>query len=145
MKLRSILPALLLALVLPACGGADDPVELTRAGYSQLNSGNADGARESFEGARALLQPSDPEYVRATLGLAQVLAQSSSKEDAARARDTFLELARGGAVEQGDYRIVAGALVSKRHFEEASALVEAGMTAYPESPRMAEPLNSMAL
>lgn len=125
---------LCLAPLLPACGGGSDPAELTRAGYSQLNSGNAQEAQASFERALASLQPGDPEYVRASLGLAQVLAARHPT----RAKELFLELSAKRLVQEGDFRLVAGALVSARHFEEATALVQVGMTAFPESPRMAE-------
>lgn len=132
---RPTLPlTLLLTLALSGCGGGGDPTEQTRAGYAQLNSGNPAAARVSFERALEKLQPSDPDYARAALGLAQVVAAS----EPARAKELFLGLARAQAVQENDYQLVARALVAGRHFNEATALVEAGMKAFPESPRMAE-------
>jgi hypothetical protein len=133
LRLTSLL-ALLLILPLAACGGSHDPEGLTRQGYAELNSGRDADAEATFRRALEGLDPAHPQYLRAQLGLAQ--AQAARDPEGTKQR--FLDLARTHPVEEVDYQRVAGALTSARHFEAATDLVVAGMTRFPESPRMVE-------
>ena len=131
---RTLLPALALALAAVGCGGPDDPASLTREGYTRLNSGDRAAAQESFEDALAALEPSDPTYLRARLGLAEAKAEDAPGE----AKQIVLELSRTHELEEVDFQRVTTVLVGSGHFEEATELVVAGMQAYPESTKMAE-------
>lgn len=138
MRTSLALPAVLLALLTFGCGGSD-PAALTDSGYAALNSGKPGEAKAAFEEALADLDPNSPEYLRASLGLARARAA----EDPAGAKDAFLAIAEGGGVTAVDYRQIVGDLANAGAFAEATEVLEAGMKAFPEDPRMQEVLHQV--
>jgi len=124
---------LLLACLLAACGN-DDPKALTAAGTSALNSGDAQKALSSFDRALEHMDASDPDFLRASIGRCQALART----DPARSQADFLELAQAqpSRVREPEYVAVATELASRGAIGPATAVAEAGMKRYPESPEM---------
>jgi hypothetical protein len=131
--LLRFLPALALSLC-ASCAGASDPRALADAGSKALNSGDYSAAAKSYEGALAVLQPSDPEWKRAKMGLVQARARL----DAPRAKDEFLEYAKASPsqVSDADFNLVASRLGDAGHLKEAVAVLEAGIAAHSESPHL---------
>jgi hypothetical protein len=125
--------ALAPAAFLPGCSGKD-PVELTDEGYRQLGRSDWTGARQSFERALRETDPSSDLFVRAKLGAIEALV----RVDPGRARDEFLELASTHAsqVEATDYSLIAGKLAGARSFSEAVDVMDRGLKAHPEHPKM---------
>ena len=125
---------LLLACLLVSCG-SDDPKALTDAGTAALNSGDAAGAIAKFDRALAGMPASDPDFRRASIGRCQALART----DPARAQADFLELAAAqpALIREPEYVAVATDLASRGSIANATAVAEAGMKRYPESPAMA--------
>ena len=127
--------ALLLSLVLvaSACSPAD-PKALTDQGHSALGAGDAEKAQASFDDALAQIDPSHPEWLRASLGRCQALA----RHDPTAAREAFLGLARShpARVTVQDFSIVVGELVQAGAVSEAIDVMDAGIKLYPESPVM---------
>jgi hypothetical protein len=122
--------SLLLALLLPlgACGGASgDPKE---AGYQALQSGDYAAAAADFEKALAARSPSDADYVE----VAVVHCQALAHVDPAKTKTTFLAL--GDQVTDKDYSSVVVELVDVKEFQVAIDILEAGVTRFPESPKM---------
>jgi len=134
MNLR-LFAALSLSLA-PACGGSSDPRALTDEGSKALNSGKYEDAAKSYESALAKLgnDTANPEWKRAKMGL--ILARV--RTDATRAKDEFLEFAGANAskVTDSDFNQVGGKLGDVGKLQEAKAVLEAGMKAYPESPHL---------
>jgi hypothetical protein len=130
------LPCLLAALCsfLPACAPAD-PRDLADQGSRALASGDAAGARESFEAALAGLKPGDPDYPRASMGLFQALVRSEPEQ----ARDRFLAFAKEPSARVGE--VEYGAMVSeflrRERTSEAIDVMDAGVKAFPQSELMA--------
>ncbi len=120
--------ALALALSIAACGdGSGDAKE---AGFQALQSGDFAEAAGHFEQALATRSSSDDDYVEIAVGHCQALAHV----DASQAKTTFLAL--GDLVTDKDYSIVVVELVNVREFEVAIDILEAGVTRFPESPKM---------
>jgi hypothetical protein len=131
-----LLACLLLALCsfLPACAPAD-PRALTDQGSRALASGDAAGARESFEAALAVLKPGDPEYARASMGRFQALVRSEPEH----ARDQFLAYAKapGNRAGEADYGTLISEFLRREHTSEAIDVMDAGVKAFPQSELMA--------
>jgi hypothetical protein len=121
-----------LALVLLGCGASSK--ELTDKGAAALGSGDARSALESFDGALKQMSPSDPDYLRASMGRCQALARL----DPNRAKEDFLALARSqpGKLREQDYAQIADELVKTRAASDAIDVMDAGVKAFPESPQM---------
>ena len=133
-KPRPGLGALCLAfsLTLAACGGGGggDPTQLTNDGYQALNSGDHAAAVKSFEAALGGLEPGTPDFQRAKMGEIRALIHL----DASRARDQFLDHAQ--AFDAKAYETVGSQLTSAKKFEEAIAVLDAGIKRYSESPKL---------
>jgi hypothetical protein len=126
------LNALCLILCL-SCGPAD-PKNLTDTGSAELNSGKAKAAAETFGRALSQMQPSDPDYLRASIGRCQALART----DPSRAQDEFLSFASAQRqrVGEGDFAVVASDLAEHGAIGPATAIAEEGIKRFPESPTM---------
>lgn len=124
---------ILLACLLAACG-SDDPKALTDAGAAALNSGDAKGAISSFDRALDRMNASDPDFLRASIGRCQALART----DPTRAQADFLELAQAqpARIREPEFVAVASELAARGSIGPATAIAEAGMKRYPESPAM---------
>jgi tetratricopeptide (TPR) repeat protein len=122
-----------LALLAAACSGAD-PAGLTREGVTALNAGKYDEAYAALDKAVRAMDPADPKFAQAAVGRCQALAYS----DPAAARRDFLQLAgdHPARIEERDYELVANALRSEKAFDEALAVLEAGMQRFKESPKL---------
>jgi hypothetical protein len=120
---------------LAACnGGSKDPAKLTDSGYAALGKSDWKGAQSDFDAALAVLQPTDAGFKRAKMGQVEALIHT----DAAKARDEFLALAKGmsSQVEPNDYIAVASKLTGERKFMDAIAVLEVGLKAHPEHPKV---------
>lgn len=134
MKLRHLAAAALCLVV--SCGGDSDPRALVEAGSKALNSGKYENAAKNYEEALAALgsDTANPEWKRAKMGLIRALIQV----DAARAKKDFLEFA-GAAPSKAtdeDFNLIGSKLGDAGKLQEAKAVLEAGMTAFPESPHL---------
>lgn len=131
---------LALPLTLVACGGGSEtPSEMTDAGYAALGAGDHTAAVESFEGALASLEPGSPDYLRAKMGEIEALIHV----DAARARDEFLS--ESEAFGEAQYATVGSKMTSAKKFNEAIAVLDAGMKRFSESPKLKAMLDQVAL
>jgi hypothetical protein len=131
--LRRALPILAVLSVL-ACGGSSDPRELTDAGAAALNSGDPKKALSDFDRALEHMDPSHPEFPRASFSRCQALAGI----DPARAKDEFLKLARipAARVAEPEFTTIAMDLVMRHAIGPATEVAETGLRMYPESPAM---------
>lgn len=127
-------PLFALVLALAGCGPGD-PRALTNAGKAALASGDAAKAEQQFREALAGLKPGDPDYARAGIGRIQALVRL----DAKRAKDEFLAWAQANrsSVGEEDYSLVVSELLRRENTLEAIEVMDAGIKAFPESPRMA--------
>ncbi|TDJ67510.1 MAG: hypothetical protein E2O39_14665 [Planctomycetota bacterium] len=123
---HSVLLALTLSIA--ACGGGTGDAK--EAGFQALQSGDFADAAGHFEQALATRSPSDEDYVEIAVGHCQALAHI----DPAQTKTTFLAL--GDQVTPKDYSIVVVELVAVREFVTAIDILEAGVTRFPESPKM---------
>jgi hypothetical protein len=130
--MRNLLSILVL-LPLAACGG-DSPKQLTDMGVQALAGGQAREAQGRFEEALQGLRPTDPDFVRATLGRVQALARLKPEA----ARDAFLTFSRENKtlVQESDYGMVVSELLRAGASMEAIDVMDAGMKAYPASAQM---------
>ncbi|MFN0244351.1 MAG: hypothetical protein ACKVWV_15800 [Planctomycetota bacterium] len=122
--------------LLAACSGSSDPKALTDQGAAALTSGDARAAAQHFEDALKHMDAKHPDFLRASMGRCQALA----RQDAKRAKTDFLALAKthSNRVREPDFGLIVGELVKKGALAEATEVVTAGMTMFPESPKMAE-------
>ena len=128
-------PVLALCLSLSACSGvASDPAKTTDAGYQALGKSDWKTAQAEFDTALAALATTDAGFKRAKMGQIEALIHT----DPARAKDEFLGMAAGmsSQVSEKDYIAVASKLTSESKFMEAIAILEAGLKAQPESPKI---------
>jgi len=125
---------LLLCLAAAACGGGPDAAKLTDEGYASLGKSDWKNARADFDAALAQLKTTDAGYLRAKLGSIEALVQL----EPAKAKDEFVALAAGMAsqVKASDFISVASKLTGKQAFTEAVAVLEAGLKAFPEDPKV---------
>jgi hypothetical protein len=132
--MRQTLTSFLLCVsVLAGCGGSD-PKALTDKGTAALGSGDISGAIESFDAALQHMNPSHPEFLRASMGRCRALAGQNPK----KAKDDFLALSRSttAKVQEQDYSSIANELLKKGAAAEAVEVMDAGLRAFPESPKM---------
>ncbi len=127
------LSVVLLCLV-AACSGSADPAKLTDQGYAALGKSDWKGAQADFGSALAALEPTDPRYLRAKMGWIEAAIYT----DPGKAKDEFLALAAGMAsqVKSSDYIAVASKLTGERKFPEAIAVLESGLKAHAEDPKV---------
>lgn len=123
-----------LFLVLAACGPSD-PRALTNEAKATLAAGDAAKAEQQFREALGGLKPGDPDFARASIGRIQALARL----DAARAKDEFLAYSQANksSIAEEDYSLVVSELLRRENTLEAIEVMDAGIKAFPESPRMA--------
>lgn len=131
---RLIAAALMLSLLGAACGGTSDPAKLTDNGYTLLGKSDWKGAQSEFDKALAGLKTTDAGYLRAKLGSVEALVHL----DAAKAKDEFLATARGmsSQVKASDYIGIASRLAGEGKFMEGIEVLEAGLDAHPEEPKV---------
>lgn len=127
------LSAALLCLI-AACGGSADPAKLTDEGYAALGKSDWKGAQADFNSALETLKPSDPGYLRAKMGWIEAAIYT----EPGKAKDEFLALAAGMSqqVKSSDYISVASKLTGERKFSEAIAVLESGLKAHSEDPKV---------
>ena len=130
---RVLTIVVLAALLLGSCAPSD-PKTLTDEGASALGAGDAAKAQESFEAALTGIDPSHPEWLRASIGRCQALA----RRDGPAAKKAFLELATAhpSRVNEQDFSLVVSELVQHDAIVEAIDVMDAGVKLYPESPAM---------
>lgn len=127
--MRTQLPVLLaLTLSLAACGGGSGDAK--EDGFQALQSGDYADAAADFEKALATRGQSDADYVEVAVGQCQALAHV----DAEKAKTKFLAL--GDQAADKDYSIVVAELVTAKELLVAVEVMEAGVTRFPESPKM---------
>jgi predicted Zn-dependent protease len=128
--------ALSLLLLLPACGGARNPAELTDQGYQSLRSGDHQAALASFEEAIAAYGHDTVHsgWLRAKLGAIEALTHT----DPARAKEEFLKLAAAnpGRLTDKEFSLIGGLLGDQGKLGEATDVLKAGIAAHPESPQL---------
>ena len=112
---------------------ADDPRVLIDEGNRDLNTGRLERAHSRFASALEGL-PEGESRMRdeARLGLCEALATL----DPSRCKTEFLALARERSTSTAAYSSVVSTLVDERHFEEAIAILEFGLTQRPDDPKL---------
>lgn len=130
----SHLAASLLCVVAASCGGSADPAKLTDEGYAALGKSDWKGAQTDFAAALEGLKSTDPGFLRAKLGWIEAAVYT----DPAKAKDEFLALAGGMnlQIKSSDYIAVASKLTGERKFPEAIAVLESGLKAHAEDPKV---------
>lgn len=122
-----------LPLLVTACGGDTDPVELTRSGSRALGQGDFATAREDFDLALQEIgeDPANPEYLRAKMGAIEARTKDAPDEAVAM----FLALAKKlpEQIDAADYSRIGGRLGDGGHFNQAIELASAGKTNLPPS------------
>jgi len=135
---RPFAAALLLGFFAASCGGSATPAEHTDAGYSALNKGDAKGAQAEFDQALAALKSTDAGYLRAKMGSIEALIETNTEASTAKAKDEFIALAAGmsSQVKSSDYINVSSKLANKQRFGDAIKVLEAGLKAHAEDPKV---------
>lgn len=125
-----------LVLVTPGCGGGSDPAALSQEGFQELGAGDFEAAEHSFAKALEGMDSSHADYLRVRLGHVEAQARIAP----ARAKDEFLALATAmkDKVTDRHYNQVGGRLADAGAFPEATAVLEAGLAAFPESKALAD-------
>jgi hypothetical protein len=136
LSIGTFLSGLLAVVVLvtsTACSGSD-PAARTGEGYAALGKGDNAGALSKFESALSGLDLQHPEYLRAALGRCQALAHV----DPARARSTFLDLAKAmpAKIGEDDYSLICNELLQSGATLDAIDVMKAGHDRFPTSPKM---------
>lgn len=128
------LAASLLCLAAASCSGSADPAKLTDEGYAALGKSDWKGAQADFAEALEGLESSSPGFLRAKLGWIEAAIYT----DPAKAKDEFLALAAGmgSQIKSSDYIAVASKLTGERKFPEAIAVLERGLKAHAEDPKV---------
>jgi hypothetical protein len=135
-RFSTALSTALLCVLAASCGGTADPAKLTDEGYAALGKSDWKGAQADFDAALQQMQTTDAGYLRAKMGSIEALIYTQPE----RAKDDFLALAKGmsSQVKASDYITVAGKLAGNSKFPEAIAVLEAGLAAHPEHPKVRE-------
>lgn len=111
------------------------PDQWIASGHSSLNSGDAQTALASFQEAAAALEPSDPRFLDAKLGVVEALIRA----EPIRAREEFLALSTSfpEQVGQKQFEYMGGLMVSSKQYMEASKLVHNGIQRFgPEATKL---------
>jgi hypothetical protein len=122
-------------LVCVACGGGSaDPAKAVDDGYVALGKSDWKAAQSDFDAALATLKSTDAGYLRAKLGQIEALIHL----DAAKAKQEFLALAKGmsSQVEPKHFIAVASNLTSEKKYVDAVDVLEAGLNAHSEDPKL---------
>jgi hypothetical protein len=124
-------PALALALFTASCGGGGNP---TDEGYAALGKSDWSAAASSFEQALKGLSPTDPGFKRAKMGHVEALIHLDAKSS----EQEFLALARGNPelIGSDEYRTVASKMTSAKQYLPAIGVLDAGLKANPEDPKL---------
>lgn len=119
-----IVAAAVLSLVLLACGSSD-PNDLIAAGHKSLSSGNSKDALDKFTKAAEGLEPSDPQFIEAKLGMVEALIP----EHPAKATEEFLSLGKVFPEQVGEKEFIfmGGQMVNSKKYLEALDLVDSGI------------------
>ncbi|MFO1010913.1 MAG: hypothetical protein U1F29_12685 [Planctomycetota bacterium] len=133
-------PLAALLFVLAACSN-HDPAALTTEGTSKLGAGDAKAALECFDEALGRMQPSNGDFMRASMGRFQALARL----DGTRAKNEFLAFhsAHSDRVKESEFKLVVDELVKRGQLGPAADVVDAGRKAFPESPLMTQLLKTV--
>lgn len=133
-SLRPFAAALVLSLVAASCGGSATPAESTDSGYAALGKSDWKGAQAEFDKALAELKSDDAGYLRAKMGSIEALIHTN----ATKAKDDFLALASGmsSKIKSSDYINVSSKLANEQKFAEAVKVLEAGLAAHAEDPKV---------
>jgi hypothetical protein len=133
-RISTVLSSALLCVLAASCGGTADPAKLTDEGYAALGKSDWKGAQADFDAALQQMQSTDAGYLRAKMGSIEALVYTQPEQ----AKNEFLALAKGmsSQVKASDYINVAGKLAGNSKFPEAIAVLEAGMAAHPEEPKV---------
>lgn len=126
-----------LALVIATTGLAcseDHPELWTAEGYQQLYAGDAKTARRTFARALDALEPSDPYFARAALGLVETEVHLAPPE----AVDRFLRFAAGELpIGAAEYARFARLLWQEEALTEAMVLVQSARRRFPDDRGLA--------
>ena len=122
---------LALALAFTACNGGSDPKETA---YAALQAGDHATAVSAFDEALAASDPGAPDHTELQLARCEALAYL----DGDRAEAEFRDLCAGGAeIGVRQYSLIAGALLGADATVNAVNVVDMGVKAFPDDPKMA--------
>jgi len=111
-----------------ACGGGDPRT----AAQDALNSGDYPTAVAKFDAALRDAEAGSADYVALSVDRCRALAH----QDGAKAKAEFLALAASSNLEVGDYTLVVSELLNVQQWVPAIELMDAGVKAFPENPKM---------
>jgi len=133
--MNKLAPIALLLLV--ACGGSD-PTSSANEGFAALGKGDAQGALAKFDAALDGLDTGNPQYLRASIGRCEALAQI----DGAKASKSFLDLAVKvpAKIGEDDYSLICSKLLQGGFTLEAIDVMDAGKKRFPGSKKMEDTL-----
>lgn len=125
----------LLLFATQACSDAD-PRALTDSGSKALDSGDHAAAAKNYAAALEAIgaDTQHPEWLRAQLGSIRARIHI----DPGAAAEDFLALARAHSskITPDHFNVIGGRLGDAGRLTEASAVLEAGLQAHPESPHL---------
>lgn len=127
MKHALALAALVLAV--SACSGPASPREQVDAAFAALGAGRHGLAAERFEDALEGLDEGDAQWLRASLGRFQALAQARPEI----VQDDFPAFAEARALGASGYLDAAAWLEDHDNLVEALRVLDAGVIAHPDS------------
>ncbi len=141
--MRILSLALSCLLLSASCGGSADPSELASSGMEALRSGDYPAAEASFENALTAIggDTAHPQYKRAMMGAIE--ARVHTNVDRAQSDFLALHASLGAKVTDKDFQNIASKMGGAGKFEEATALLVAGLKAYEGSETLDRLGNSL--
>src|SRR6188768_2107484 len=141
MRMRRLHVFLALVPLFASCSGGSDPKELTNDAMVAIGSGDWNAGLAGFEKALEHMDPTSPEYMRASIGRCRALARL----DPARGKSEFLKLAdaQKSRIEFQDFHLMVGEFMGRGDYPTAVDMMESAKAMFPGSPKFKEMADSV--
>jgi hypothetical protein len=141
MRMRRLHVFLALAPLFASCGGDSDPKVLTDSASISIEAGDWKSGLAGFEKALEHMDPTNPQYMRASMGRFRALARL----DPSRGKSEFLKFAEAqkSRIDTQDFHMVVSEFVARRDFMPAIDLMESAKAMFPGSPKFKEMAESV--